>query len=94
MERPVHPLQRGDVIVRAAKQHRGHLQVQTRDSVASVKGTIFAVSAGFGGTVVSVVEGSVAVNQPGTEVLLRPGQQAASNPVLASSVQECNFLEP
>ena len=79
-------LQRGDVIVRAAKQRRGHLQVLTRDSIASVKGTVFAVSAGMGGSVVSVVEGSVAVNQPHKQVLLSPGQQAASIPALASSV--------
>jgi ferric-dicitrate binding protein FerR (iron transport regulator) len=79
-------LQRGDIIVKAAKQHRGRLRVLTRDSIASVKGTVFAVSAGMGGSVVSVVEGSVAVNQPGREVLLNPGQQAASNPALASSV--------
>ena len=79
-------LQRGDIIVKAAKQRRGHLRVLTRDSIASVKGTVFAVSAGMGGSVVSVVEGSVAVNQPGKEVLLSPGQQAASIPALASSV--------
>jgi hypothetical protein len=79
-------LQRGDVIVKAAKQRRGHLQVLTRDSIASVKGTVFAVSAGMGGSVVSVLEGSVAVNQPGRDVVLRPGQQAASIPALASSV--------
>jgi ferric-dicitrate binding protein FerR (iron transport regulator) len=79
-------LQRGDVIVEAAKQRRGHLRVLTRDSIASVKGTIFGVSAGMGGSVVSVVEGSVAVNQPGREVLLSPGQQAATNPGLATSV--------
>ena len=79
-------LQRGDVIVKAAKQRRGRLQVLTRDSIASVKGTVFAVSAGMGGSVVSVVEGSVAVNQPGREVVLSPGQQAASIPALASSV--------
>ncbi len=79
-------LQRGDIIVKAAKQRRGHLRVLTHDSIASVKGTVFAVSAGMGGSVVSVVEGSVAVNQPGKEVLLSPGQQAASMPALASSV--------
>ena len=79
-------LQRGDIIVKAAKQRRGHLRVLTRDSIASVKGTVFAVSAGMGGSVVSVVEGSVAVNQPGRQVLLSPGQQAASIPALASSV--------
>jgi len=79
-------LQRGDIVVKAAKQRRGHLRVLTRESIASVKGTVFAVSAGMGGSVVSVVEGSVAVNQPGKEVLLSPGQQAASSPALASSV--------
>jgi hypothetical protein len=71
-------LQRGDVIVQAAKQRRGHLRVLTRDSIASVKGTVFAVSSGMGGSVVSVVEGSVQVNQPGRERLLNPGEQAAS----------------
>jgi len=79
-------LQRGDIIVKAAKQRRGHLRVLTRDSIAAVKGTVFAVSAGMGGSVVSVVEGSVAVNQPGKQVLLSPGEQAASIPSLATSV--------
>jgi ferric-dicitrate binding protein FerR (iron transport regulator) len=87
-------LQRGDVIVQAAKQRRGHLRVLTRDSIASVKGTVFAVSAGMGGSVVSVVEGSVAVNQPGRDVLLSPGEQAASNPTLATSVQEAVAWSP
>ena len=87
-------LQRGDVIVRAASQRRGHLRVLTRDSIASVKGTVFAVSAGLGGSVVSVVEGSVAVSQPGRDVLLRPGQQAASYAALASSVGEAVSWSP
>ncbi len=87
-------LQRGDVIVQAAKQRRGHLRVLTRDSIASVKGTVFAVSAGMGGSVVSVVEGSVAVNQPGREVLLSPGEQAASNPALATSVAQAVSWSP
>src|SRR4029453_15894734 len=87
-------LQRGDVIVKAAKQRHGHLRVLTRDSIASVKGTVFAVSAGMGGSVVSVVEGSVAVNQPGREVMLRPGQQAASNPSLAMSVAQSVSWSP
>ena len=87
-------LQRGDVIVQAAKQRRGHLRVLTRDSIASVKGTIFGVSAGLGGSVVSVVEGSVSVNQPGREVLLAPGQQAASSPALATSVANAISWSP
>ena len=84
-------LQRGDIIVKAAKQRRGRLRVLTRDSIASVKGTVFAVSAGMGGSVVSVVEGSVAVNQPGREVVLSPGQQAASIPALASSARAVSW---
>jgi ferric-dicitrate binding protein FerR (iron transport regulator) len=87
-------LQRGDVIVRAATQRRGQLRVVTRDSIASVKGTVFAVSAGLGGSVVSVVEGSVAVRQPGTDVVLSPGQQAASNPALASSIEAAISWSP
>ena len=81
-------LQRGDVIVHAAKQRRGYLRVQTRDSLASVKGTIFAVSSGLSGSIISVVEGSVAVAQSGTEVLLAPGDQAASDPALAMPIQK------
>jgi len=87
-------LQRGDVIVQAAKQRRGQLRVLTRESIASVKGTVFAVSAGLGGSVVSVVEGSVQVNQPGFERLLKPGEQAASNPAFATSVAHAVSWSP
>ena len=87
-------LQRGDIIVKAAKQRRGSLRVLTRDSIASVKGTIFAVSAGVGGSVVSVVEGSVAVKQPGRDVVLSPGHQAASIPALSSSVAQAVSWSP
>lgn len=75
-------LERGDIIVRAAKQRRGYLKVVTRDSEAAVKGTIFTVSAGTAGSLVGVVEGSVAVTQPGTERLLKPGERAATSPAL------------
>jgi predicted anti-sigma-YlaC factor YlaD len=78
-------LQRGGVIVQAAKQRHGRLRVQTRDSIASVKGTIFAVSTGMSGSLVTVVEGTVQVTQPGTESMLTRGQQAASNPALAAT---------
>ena len=87
-------LQRGDVIVQAAKQRRGGLRVLTRDSIATVKGTVFAVSAGMSGSVVSVVEGAVWVNQPGRKLVLSPGEQAASNPALATSVADAVAWSP
>jgi hypothetical protein len=87
-------LQRGDIIVIAAPQRRGGLRVLARDSITSVKGAIFAVSAGVGGSVVSVVEGSVAVNQPGKELVLSRGDQAASIPALASSVAQAVSWSP
>src|SRR5215213_6646270 len=87
-------LQRGDIIVKAATQRRGRLRVLTRDSIASVKGTVFAVSTGMGGSVVSVVEGSVAVNQPGRETLLSPGQQAATMAALSTSVAQAVSWSP
>ncbi len=76
-------LERGDIIVRAAKQRNGYLKVVTRDSEAAVKGTIFTVSAGTAGSLVGVIEGSVAVTQTGTERLLKPGEQAATSPSLS-----------
>jgi len=76
-------LDRGDLLVEAAKQRRGRLRVVTRDSMASVKGTVFAVSADAAGSLVSVVEGSVAVAQPGIERVLAAGENSATNGALA-----------
>ncbi|MEP7364840.1 MAG: FecR domain-containing protein [Acidobacteriota bacterium] len=76
-------LRHGDVIVQAAKQRRGHLRVVTNDTTASVKGTIFAVSSGTAGSLVSVVEGAVDVVQPGTNQLVTAGKQSASNAALS-----------
>ncbi|MCC6540224.1 MAG: FecR domain-containing protein [Bryobacterales bacterium] len=72
-------LERGDVIIEAAKQRRGHLQVFTRDATASVKGTVFAVSTGVAGSLVSVVEGAVQVEHSGTDKLVKPGEQSATS---------------
>ncbi|MCX6607738.1 MAG: FecR family protein [Acidobacteria bacterium] len=76
-------LERGDVIVHAAKQRRGGLRVVTRDSVATVRGTIFTVSTGTAGSLVGVMEGSVAVNQPNhADQLLKPGERSATSVTL------------
>lgn len=81
--RTVH-LEQGNVIVEAAPQGRGRLQVATADCLVTVRGTIFSVSQGLKGSRISVVEGTVAVDQPeGGSVLLKPGQQAITHESIA-----------
>lgn len=75
-------LERGNIVVQAAKQKRGTLKVATRESTVSVKGTIFSVSAGLRGTQVAVVEGHVVVDQGGRQEDLLPGQTTGSEQVL------------
>ena len=72
-------LSSGGIIVNAAKQHTGHLYVQTKDMTVSVVGTVFVVNADDNGSSVAVIEGEVHVQQGATETKLRPGERVASN---------------
>jgi hypothetical protein len=76
-------LERGSVMVEAAKQRRGRLEISTPDCMVSVKGTIFSVSRGLKGSRVSVVEGEVKVDKAGGTEMLHRGDQTATNPTMA-----------
>ena len=76
-------LARGSVLVEAAKQRRGRLEVATPDSLVSVKGTIFGVTWSLKGSRVSVVQGEVKVDHGGLSKLLYRGQQSATDQSMA-----------
>src|SRR6185369_1380993 len=73
-------LNRGSVIVNAAKQGSGHLYVQTKDCTVSVVGTVFLVEATEAGSRVAVIEGEVHVQQGAALKSLQPGEQVATTP--------------
>ncbi|HET6862989.1 MAG TPA: FecR domain-containing protein, partial [Pyrinomonadaceae bacterium] len=76
-------LDRGSIVVEAARQHGEHLLVETSDSLVSVTGTVFSVNNGTKGSRVSVVEGQVKLNHAGSDRMLSAGEQATTNPSIA-----------
>ena len=77
---------RGRVIVEAAGQGDGTLEVATDDVVVAVKGTVFGLSHGTKGTRVAVVEGEVEVRSSGSRKNLRAGEQFDTRGVVGTSV--------
>ena len=72
-------LNRGAIVVEAAKQGKQHLFVDTGDSRVSVTGTVFSVNSGTKGSRVSVIEGEVHLDHAGSERVLHGGEQATTN---------------
>lgn len=69
---------RGSIIVQAAKRRAGHLYVTTADCRVAVTGTVFSVNAGVKGSRISVIQGEVRMAQDAQEKVLRPGDQAVT----------------
>lgn len=72
-------LERGQIMVEAAKQGDRHLYIATDDSLVSVKGTILSVNSGTKGSRVSVVEGEVHVDHRGARSILHAGDQVTTH---------------
>ena len=77
-------LDRGSIVVEAAKQKDGKLFVASGDSIVSVVGTVFSVNNGTKGSRVSVIEGEVSLNHAGSDRVLRPGEQVTTSPAIAT----------
>jgi ferric-dicitrate binding protein FerR (iron transport regulator) len=76
-------LNRGAIVVEAAKQGKKQLFVDTGDSRVAVTGTTFSVNSGTKGSRVSVIEGEVRMDHGGNERVLKAGEQAATHAAIA-----------
>jgi hypothetical protein len=77
-------LERGNIIIQAAKRETGHLYVAARDCRVSVTGTVFSVNAGMKGSRISVIEGEVRVAGAGAESVLHSGDQLSTSTSLGT----------
>ncbi|HEX5632475.1 MAG TPA: FecR family protein, partial [Gemmatimonadales bacterium] len=79
-------LERGSIIVQAAKRKTGELLVASGDCTVKVTGTVFSVNRGLKGSRVSVLEGQVRVARAGAgeDTVLAPGEQWTTGPAVAS----------
>ena len=78
-------LDRGAIIVQAAKRHTGHLYVSTRDCRVAVTGTVFSVNSGLKGSRVTVIEGAVLVAQDSHESVLHAGGQVSTSSAMGAT---------
>ena len=76
-------LNRGSIVVEAARQKGQHLFVDTGDSLVSVTGTVFSVNNGTKGSRVSVIEGEVNLNHAGNDQVLRAGEQTTTSAAIS-----------
>jgi hypothetical protein len=72
-------LDRGNIIIQAAKRQTGHLYVAAKDCRVAVTGTVFSVHSGIKGSRVSVIAGEVRVTENGALKILHPGDQLSTN---------------
>jgi FecR protein len=72
-------LNRGAIVVEAAKQRNQKLFVKSGDALLSVTGTVFSVNSGTKGSRVSVIEGEVHLERPNSERVLHAGEQATTS---------------
>jgi hypothetical protein len=81
-------LDKGAVIVQAAKRDSGHLYVKTPDCRVAVTGTVFSVNSGIKGSRVAVLQGTVHVMHSGIDTLMHAGDQVATSDNLGNAPVE------